>query len=132
MKSISIETDIYITKEQGTDGQVSLSDVLSNNVCSDTNSSDEGKSQDIEKANITGSVNIFYRPNTGVVVHEYLIQSLETYVGVDICGPRAMSNDIRSFAANNVIRWDCWVNFFEELQAWSATYRSLYTHILID
>lgn len=119
LKDISIETDIYITKEDGENGSVLVSELLANNSTSDSNSSDDAKVTDLEKSSSSQSLNIFYgRPNLDASINEYVTSSLESNVGINVCGPPQMSDSVRNIVSTNVTKWEKSINYFDELQVW--------------
>lgn len=119
LKHISIETDIYITQESGDDGTIPTSMLASGNSISDSSSSEEAKETDIEKSHSSHTVNIIYgRPNLDSLINEYVASSLETNVGINVCGPPPMSDKIRNIVSSNVTNWNKSVNYFDELQVW--------------
>lgn len=119
LKEVSIETDVYITQESGENGELSVSELVGHIVTSDSNSSDDVKIDDVEKASVSHLVNIIYgRPNLDIIINDYVNSSLETNIGVNVCGPPQMSDSIRGIVASNVTNWKKSVNYFDELQVW--------------
>lgn len=127
MKNVKIQTCIYVTKETGVDGEYPISEVFNSdfNIQSrwvdDCTSSDDNKSDDKENT-ISDSLNTvtisYHRPNIEQILHDEIVNSAETNVGIVGCGPPGMMDALRTTISKNVDSYNKSINFYDELQVW--------------
>lgn len=119
LKDVVVPTQIYVTREQGTDSEVSITELLTTLNHQDTSSSEE-KSSDVEKSvPISTLVSIHYgRPDVESLLNKDLESTTANTVSVVGCGPPPMMDKLRNAVARSSSTTSKSLNFYDELQVW--------------